>query len=401
MSSPLLPPNQSTAEAALVESTAPQPPTEPEEITRLYRPQGVQTHVLPWLAWAFDVPLWPRQACEEVRRGIVEASFELHRRAGTLAGVKRLARLVGAEVLRAETPPSKPFSGASLTRDERDAFLARYPELRMYRFRDRAQRMFGRYSKAGFVGHGFRTPSTAAVRYGERAFLVENGVETPLKAMVSEDATISGTAERTAEVRLPGKNHQGAFTGRLGPAYFVPSTARKRLYNAAFKTPYSAQTNALHIRVLTPTAEPIQADYVQVAEQGQARGRIIGHGYYGVGVRVPTTAHLRFYRSIRLWDPDVAVARRQSRRFCGVGRRIPPFTAILATSMPGRRVQIPGRRFSLPAQGTRIYGALPVLRWGARAADAMKLDTKIHRQLVASERHLAGQYVAGQFIKTK
>lgn len=52
-------------------------------------PDQAPANILPWLAWAVSVDDWNDSWPEEVRRNVIKASIEVHRRKGTIGALKR------------------------------------------------------------------------------------------------------------------------------------------------------------------------------------------------------------------------------------------------------------------------------------------------------------------------
>lgn len=52
-------------------------------------PDEAPANILPWLAWAVSVDDWSDAWSEEVRRNVIKASIEVHRRKGTIGALKK------------------------------------------------------------------------------------------------------------------------------------------------------------------------------------------------------------------------------------------------------------------------------------------------------------------------
>ena len=52
-------------------------------------PDLAPAHILPWLAWALSVDDWSDNWSEAIRRNIIKASVEVHRKKGTIGAVKK------------------------------------------------------------------------------------------------------------------------------------------------------------------------------------------------------------------------------------------------------------------------------------------------------------------------
>ncbi len=52
-------------------------------------PDLAPVHILPWLAWALSVDDWSDIWSEQVRRNVIKASVEVHRKKGTIGALKK------------------------------------------------------------------------------------------------------------------------------------------------------------------------------------------------------------------------------------------------------------------------------------------------------------------------
>lgn len=52
-------------------------------------PDLAPAHILPWLAWALSVDDWSDNWPEQIRRNVIKASVEVHRKKGTIGALKK------------------------------------------------------------------------------------------------------------------------------------------------------------------------------------------------------------------------------------------------------------------------------------------------------------------------
>ena len=52
-------------------------------------PDLAPAHILPWLAWALSVDDWSDSWSEQIRRNVIKASVEVHRKKGTIGALKK------------------------------------------------------------------------------------------------------------------------------------------------------------------------------------------------------------------------------------------------------------------------------------------------------------------------
>lgn len=381
------------------------------DLTRLlvWRFAEVEASALPHLAAGFDAPLITRRPLTtEELRGRVAGATELHRLYGTPAGLCALARLVGAEVVAIEEAPRKQFLGAGPTADERAAFRALMPELRLYRFRTRGKAL--RKTFAGqCLADRFCHQSDAFTRLGRRGELVDRGQVTPLVTAELVEAERQAVIVETAEVRLPGVIGTRSAAGRcLAGLHLHASDAANRLYRVTTRADVVDTDHRLARRDITPSLEPLSVVPDQVAMSGAV-------GYAAVlGSRsrrmfpMFSTAGDRLYDRLWLHDPARRPAARRNglRAWCGYGRMgLAPRTAIVRVEMAGRLMPPRQRHvggFATGADQARVTRDLLVqaLDLGRPAGSQMLFTTTTRRPVLAGQA-MAGAIVAGATARVR
>lgn len=391
----LLPPSSTPlARAVLDASTGIKQPV--ETLSSLYRPRAIASPLLPWLAWSVDVLAWPRRADETSRRGLVAGSWRLHQLQGTLAGYKQMAALSGAEVVRAITPPSKIFAGASLSREERNTFVARYPQLRIYPQRLSGQRVGALLAGLHAGARLFPVHSDAALRLAPQAFIYRDGSETPLQAIERTLNASTAEAVTVTEIRQPGTAGKLSFCGR--PArWLLVSSAAQRIYRLSSATPYLDTRETLRHLTVTPGLAPLTLRYDWIAGLGTARG--IHAGQYTARHLMPSTARERIYKRFWLFDPGLNVSRRVASQHCSGRLGMPPHHAEMLLRLTGRAHPRSARRFvhgylCRSDQGM-LSETLAALRQVMRVSDRIAIDTAVIKPALSGEHITAGAIAAG------
>src|SRR5690606_4199226 len=108
----------------------------------LVRPSEIPLPHLPWLAWALSVDLWDATWPEDKRRVLTTHALPMHARKGTAASIAEHIRIMGAEPRRFIVPPGKTFMVPSYRAEEREAYLARFAQLRIYPYVARGTHRF-------------------------------------------------------------------------------------------------------------------------------------------------------------------------------------------------------------------------------------------------------------------
>ncbi|MEW5763716.1 MAG: phage tail protein I [Acidobacteriota bacterium] len=398
MTARLLPPNATPFERAMEDATAARLEAVPTPISTLYTPAACPAPAVPWLAWALDVPVWNTGWSETVKRGICAASWRLHRRQGTLGGLKALAGWAGAQVVRAVVPPSKRFAGASLTTAERNGFLLSHPQLRIYRHRTRGKRIQGAlFGRAGYSGACWPAVSDATLRIAPQAVVWRAGAETPLTVMERTTQVTPKTAVTISTVAQRAIRGLRSFCGSI-VRWPLAGTAGARLYTLRVDTPYLDASAVLRRHEVSPGLQPITVHPDHVAEPGQGEG-IFTRGFCQ-GFWRTSTARLRLYDRLFLFDPQVATARRGAGAFLSGHLGMAPHTAILQVAIRGHRPAKAFGRFLAGCARASDSAALDKVRtalaWGKRCSDRLFMDTTTRRPLRAGARWTAGVPMAGQ-----
>lgn len=363
----------------------------------------VPASALPHLADQFHMRhtvAWRRAKTDAERRGLVKAGIQRHRIKGTLAGFRLAATDAGAELVRAVTPPAKLFASPALTLAERNAFIGRYPQLRLYRYRVIGQRQGAMLHRAHLGGGAFPLISDAWLRILPRAYLWRDGAEVELTAVERTTTSATRQAETVTEVRAPGQATGLAFCA-LYPRHLAKSNAASRIYRVKLAETYQEERDAVRRTAVQPGLSTIDVHYDQIALPGQAVGLFAGQLL--TGQLRTSTARDRLYQRLYLFDPEVAVGRRTAGLHLNQGRlSMPAFHAELSVRISGRIQPTAAWRFThghLVAQPQDNLGdCLEAMRDVARGADRIAIDTAINRPATAGEHNQAGALAAGAWI---
>nr|WP_246274525.1 phage tail protein I [Hyphomicrobium sulfonivorans] len=339
------------------------------------------------LAHAFSVDLWVDDWTEMRKRRIIANAVEMHRQKGTLAGVLSYLSYVDATLLQVTVPPVRVFSGANLTREQRETWLGSLPQLRTWRMKEPGHKGFGLYSSGfaapSFFERGFPIPSTALLRHRRRARWVVDGIETETR--VSEFGS-------WFRLHLNGHEQQRVISGRIRrQMFFMPSTARERLVTIQ-PSPRLAWRSPVG-----PTLEPVASEPERVVEAGTRRHGVfsdtVGRGFFR-----PSTAGYRIYWRFPVHDGR-RVHRRPTVQFMGVGRYgFPAHTAhleILTKSKQsrwraGEGIHLPGTRFWMPHNPAPMQNVRRALVAAKRASDEILIRYPERNAFVAGKPFIAG-----------
>lgn len=405
----LLPPGATHVERAIEQAMA-RVADVPVPLRRISDPARTPEEFLPFLAWGRSTDLWDRDWPTEKKRAVTQAWFRLHRRKGTLAGIDDALRFFGAFVAEARVPPDGTYPDPALTREERDRFLARFRQIRLFRFRTRGQAAFGAYVGSGvrraglFAAAGFHPAFTdAPVRIGRRAFVFDplTGEETPVRRAERVVTTELRGAVDFERIFVPGQVGPGFFPGQAPRArvFMVASTARARVYSIAVDRDYLETRSTLHISGILPAAQPIDVRPRRVRLRncacrlgsmfpGAGSGRRAFIGRQGDGKHrtfLPrTTAPLRIFDQIFLFDPDRLPDQRSGRTFVGRTRLgMPAYHARLTLDARGRASPFAfsqfARGFVMRTSKRKLRQAIEAIRLSKALRDKLRVTAKTMR----------------------
>lgn len=194
-----------------------------EAVADVWNPYAISYRNLPFLASAMGVNLWPDWWSEDFKRWWVANQWTFKSLSGTHNGIAMGVSAMGGKLRRMITPPALTYPMHSITSEQRAAYVARFPQLRLYPFYARVQLPYlcfvskaQRNPNGGFLGpirKSFTTQANAGGRYTRTATLWDKGVETQLtfRKIVNEDMGPFGVRTYD-EVVLP---------ARKGTKYFI------------------------------------------------------------------------------------------------------------------------------------------------------------------------------------
>lgn len=363
----------------------------------------VPASVLPHLADQFHIRhtvAWRRATLDSVQRGLIKDAVRRHRIKGTLAGFDQAAADAGCEVVGAITPPAKAFASPSLTREERNAFVAKYPQLRIYRHRTTGQRV-GLHA-GDCLGRSPAIQSDALLRSQPRAYLFRDGRETELTVLERSMTSVERSAEASTvtEVAIPGAAGRLSFAGGH-PRFLTVTEAARRFYRVTLQQTYQDSTETLRRVAVEPGLTPIDVRPDAIAQTGTAQG--VHAGQFTAGHLVPSSARDRLYQRLYLFDPDIDVARRTATLHLNAGRLgMPAHHAELSVRIPGVVSRQAVSRYLwgyfVTTDKTRLADCLEAMRDMARASDRITINTTIKRPATAGQAVLAGSLIAGDWI---
>lgn len=398
MADTLLPPNAQPYLKALSEAFSAVGDLPIGVLEDLWDPARAPEAVLPLLAQALGVTLWRGDWSLLKKRQVLAQAPALARHRGTRAAFEQLLALVDAELVDFRAPPQTLLARRPRTAQERAAWAAQFPELRIRQVRVRHRRRGGLVVGECWLGGRRAARSSSAPEFsGPRATVVTQGAETivPLRPVAEggHQVALSSRAQRF----VPGRS--------LGKSAGAPraSTAADRLYN------FTAGTVRMDALAPSATSTDVLLAPVHRADR-RVGGMRVGQALAGGSAPRVSTAGERVYQSVRLFDPAQARAGRVASRggwYAGRGRLGQPAFQLrldidLARKTPGRRAWPFSPTGPLRAHDSRpMDDAMAAARAAKLGRDQVLLRTGLYRPIRAGDGvSLDGGHRLGQIVRS-
>lgn len=371
-----------------------------ELIKDIWDPWACPARLLPYLAWAMGVEYWNDKWSEVTKRSWIAYQLTFKSIRGTQEALERVVDYAGRDVSRwghqvkkVTTRPQKVFSGPSLTREEREEWLKKLPQVRVWRVNEvgtssRSKSFYGSSSSIKLhspqfcLGGGFPVPSTAIYRLRRRVRWIENDQEI--------DVTIDDFGS-FFQIHKPSIEDGSVFSGRpfgLG-RHYIPSTAHERLITIEPKPllPWRSAN--------TPSLQAVTSEPERVTVSGLRQASVFSDLPMRQGFFVPSTAHFRIFQRYAVLDESVRELRRRPVQFMGTGRYgFPAFTAWAEVAIGNTRnrraadfgVNIPKYRFYLPHDDSAVRRVEQAIVASKALRDKIMLQTGPELRFVASRK---------------
>lgn len=311
-----------------------------ELIRDIWDPDTCPIDLLPYLAWAMGVEYWDDNWRESTKRNWVAYQLTFKSVRGTARALYDIINYAGRDISangytldKITTRPQQVFSGPSLTKEQREDWLKRLPQVRTWRMRESgiaAPKKSFYSSSSQFhlrlhnhrfcFGGAFSVPSTAIERLKRRARWVVNNVE--------QNVTVTDFGSYF-QLHRSGVAGRRVFSNRTfnRRSCYIPSDAWKRLITIE-PTPRLPWRGAS-----TPTLQAVVSEPEIVKVPGLRKHSVFNNTPMR-GFFVPTSAPFRLFQRFPVLDPDIRPFRRHPCQFMGTGRYgFPPFTAWLDVSV--------------------------------------------------------------------
>lgn len=376
-------------------------------IRRAKDPWTCPEHLLPYLAYERSVDIWDEDWPLLKKRSVIASAPEDHRRKGTLDGMRRYVRIAGADIAHVWRPPAGFRLGRGMTEAERLAWLARYPELRIYRGRRRFALHGFLVGRRFIAGRGaVLVPDDAEAYAIPQAYLYDRGVETKLLTVRREPLRARAIVEEAIEVRVP-KPLRGAVIGRsfVGSAYFGREDAAARVYSLVTRGEQELPGGSrLAVDVLRPDFAAIDVRSEYVRERFAFNGLVAGRTRIGRAFLVPDRAVEHIYTRTRLYDPSRPLLPRDGsgaalgRDYINIAHHTARIRVRIRQQLPRHGLLVGGflRGRLSPRQDKALELTLGAMRSAKRLSDKILADTRTTDRATISNGLDIGAFTIGE-----
>lgn len=309
---------------------------DPQAIIDNWDPFKVPLRNIGFLAHSMGVLLWDDDWDELTKRNWIADQWKFKALRGTEEALHMALGLWGYTLVQTVVPPQGFYLSEEFTAEERDAWIALMPQLRI---RLGATKGIGPQDE-WFLGDGFLGEVALGLDdwpllYGRRGFLRRNGVDTPLQ---SETLTTTTTVEHGIEVQrvaVEGLSTVGWFLGEdfLGePGKFLGAAEREAdIITVRLDRAYEMESSELGLTTVTPGLEPLDTRSRRISDIGNGGpGFFLGADYLGEAFLTEDDAGVLLADVLYLHDPAIAVPMTAGASFLGVDRLgMEPYTAEL------------------------------------------------------------------------
>jgi hypothetical protein len=341
----------------------------------------------------------------------------MHARKGTQASIAEHIRIMGAEPRRFIVPPAKTFMMEGFTEEERQAFFARFPQLRIYPFVARGTYRFAHFTSAAF-GRAKAFLDACCIedvgawsRFIRTAKLWDRGEETTLtiRAVTPEGVGKFHAAEFD-EVVLGAKPTRALHldTPPKARVFLVDDFGvAQRMIRIPRDASYSYRLGRETYTTTWPDADLIDVRPQHVAEQhqGQPTALYATKRQFILGKHLPPTISWRFiYERWHIHDPDrVPDVRIRSTHLGFTRLGMPPYHAEVRPRISGTQAPRTAGPFvnGYLMTGNRkpIADVREAVRVSKSLRDRILLDTRTFRFPRAGDRVKIGTVTLGRFIE--
>lgn len=395
-------------------------------------PERISYQNLPYLAWAMGVNLWEDWWSEPFRRWWVANQWTFKYKRGSLPGIAMAVQAVGGEIRHVIRPPARTYLGPTLSEADHQAYLARFPQLRLYPYAPGpverylcflGAKSWPRDSTGTFQEHNrngsflpcYPSDYNGSGVYQRTVVLLQDGVETSLVVRPSKDGNYD-------EIVFPFSAGYQVYLNRR-TRYLLPAHPDRQNKYGLFLgahddglekmvlAPLDNGKLVLQNSTITPGVKPINITPQMISQVHPTR---VSEFYLGQvlarGTALPVSnAWMFVYKLWYLFTAAAVPLNKRASAYLNTARLgIPAYTAELKIAAFGKfgafytstgNARSFVRGFLKPADTSLVDKVLRAVRASEALRDTVLVDTKARRVIQVGDRLPSdGGFYVGQMI---
>ena len=284
---------------------------DPDIVRRSKDPWACPEHLLNFLAFERSVDIWDEAWDVPKKRAVIASAPADHRIKTTQAGIERYLEIAGAKLLQAVTAPEGFFASPDLTRQEWDAYIALHPKVRITLAEGAGIWLApeGVFADHAFADVDFVSIDDGPVLRGRRAYLVKDGVETPLQLATVVTSDTVATTTIIERVTVPGHGAAYAFDGEFfaDDSFADAWDDPPRSYTYALDRQYVHSESRLELTAVPAGYLPRDTRFVRESLTGAGGPYMFAGDFCEEGFAGDNDGGLLLADVIHLLDPAVSI----------------------------------------------------------------------------------------------
>lgn len=265
------------------------------DLLKVFDPWNVPAHLMKYLAHALSVDLWDDGWHEQTKRRMLARAVLLSRAKGLRTGLDEFLDFVDVSVLRVTSPPEFFFAGRAATTEEREAWIAQLPQIRLL-YPIVTGEDIGLFASADYATEDAVTPAVPAA-LAKRAVYVVDGEET--------DTTVEDFGQDIWRVYIRRTGGVDAFADDafIGVDALTPSTAAMQTVTVQTARSLTLDPPPGFRLPAGPSVTPITAVPETVAVRHPAHSSLAAFGFPSIDFPTQDDARSWIYDRIGIVDP--------------------------------------------------------------------------------------------------
>ena len=262
--------------------------------------------ILDHLGWGLHIDGWEYADSIEKKRWLIKHFYDWHRLKGTTAGLEMFWRVLIGRTLLKSVGPHRNFWCSDLTAEDRRAYEAPHPELRIYPFRSKADAGMAFFWDQSAWGEHAWMELDPAYQAGLKFELYDplDGSVTELRPVYSHPHQAVRWARGEIEVPLPGEAGEAFFWDHSawGEHAWMELNPNEKIYN--FNPDQIYLDTSPESQLANPGLIPMSAAYTETSDRLDAGPAFFwGHSAWGEHAWLDLRPEDNLYKAVKLFDP--------------------------------------------------------------------------------------------------